>query len=140
MARLTPVEFREKHARRLKAAIPDMRIGIEKVTDSPTAKAAAKADKMKARLIAKIDDGTWASRLRAVTLEEWKGKMIDKGLSRVAGGIDGAAHKVEDFAGQVLPYIDKLQAEVKSMPDLTIEDSINRMTSFVRGMAKFRKK
>jgi len=140
MAKLTAKEFQEKQARRLKAAIPDMKAGIERVTESPTAKAAAKVEKMKARLLERIDDGTWARRLNAVTLDDWKDKMINKGLSRVSTGIDGAAAKVEEFASQLLPYIDKQVADIKQMPDLTLDDSINRMTSFIRGMSKFRKK
>jgi len=139
MARLTAKEFQEKHARRMKAAIPDMQAGIEKVSVAPTAKAADKQDKMKSRLLERIEDGTWARRLRSVSLEDWKEKTIKKGLPRVASGIDGAAAKVEDFAGQLLPFIDKQVEEIKKMPDMTIEDSINRMTTFVRGMSKFRK-
>jgi len=140
MAKLTPSEFQEKHARRLKGSLPDMRAGIGRVTESPTKKAALKVEKMKAHLLEKLDDGTWARRLSAVTLEEWKSKMIDKGLARVSGGIDGAAAKVTDFASQLLPAIDAAQAKVKAMPDLTLEDSISRMTTMVREMSKFHKK
>jgi len=140
MAKLTPAEFQEKHARRLKAAVPDIEKGIDRVTESPTAKAAGKVDKMRARLLAKIDDGTWQRRLRAVSLEDWKTKAKTVGVPRIATGIDGAAAKVTEFAGQLLPHIDKLKLEVDKMPDLTLEDSINKMTSFTRGMAKFQKK
>ena len=140
MSKLTPAEFQEKHARRLKGALPDMRAGIARVTESPTKKAAAKVDKMRTHLLESIDDGTWARRLGAVTLEDWRTKMTDKGLARVSGGIDGAAAKVTDFASQLLPAIDAAQAKVKSMPDLTLEDSIARMTTMTREMAKFHKK
>jgi len=37
----------------------------------------------------------------------------------------------------LLPHIDSVRAGVEKMPDLTLEDSINRMSTFVRGMAKF---
>lgn len=140
MAKLTAKEFQEKHARRLKAALPDMQRGVEGVTESPTAKAAQKADKMRANMLAAIDNGKWAAGLNRVSLDEWKTKMIEKGLNRVSSGIDGAAAKVEAFAGELLPYIDKAQASVKKMPDVTLEDNINRMTSFVRDMAKFKRK
>ena len=137
MAKLSAKEVTEKHARRLKGAVEDMRVGIEKVTSSPTAAAAAKQDKMRAKIVASIDSGKWAAGLRAVSLEEWKDKITTKGLPRVASGIDGAAAKVEKFYTQLLPHIDRVQGDVKKMPDLTLEDSINRMSTFVRGMAKF---
>lgn len=140
MAKVTAEEFAEKHARRLKGAIGDMRTGIEKVTSAPGAAAAKKADKMLANVTAKIQDGTWAKRVAAVPLDVWKAKMINKGLARVSGGIDDAHDKVVAFAGQLLPAVDAAQSKIKAMPDLTIEDSINRMTTFVREMAKFKKK
>ena len=140
MAKLTAEEFAEKHARRLKGAVEDIRKGIERVTVAPTTKAAAKKDKMKARLVEKIDDGTWAKRLQSVTLEEWRAKARDVGVSRIAGGIDANRDKVVAFANQLLPAIDAATSKVASMPDITLEDSIARMTTFIREMSKFRKK
>jgi len=67
MAKLTPTEVTEKHARRLKGSIEDMRAGIARVTASPTAAAAAKQDKMKAKINAAIDSGKWAAGLRSVS-------------------------------------------------------------------------
>jgi hypothetical protein len=139
MSKLTAVEFQEKHARRLKAASSDIRAGIEKVSVSPTSLAAKKIDKMRTNLLAKIDDGTVARRLNAVTLEEWKSKAVNIGVGRIAQGIDGAAAKVVSFAEKLLPAIDAAQSKVRAMPDLTLEDNINRMTTMVREMSKFRK-
>lgn len=137
---LTPQQFQEKHARRLKGAVEDMRNGILNVTVSPTQAAASKQAKMLARLTESVNNGKWANGLKKVTLEDWKTKTIDKGLGRVAGGIDAASDKVIDFAGQLLPAITSAQGKISSMPDMTLEDSINRMNTFVREMAKFRKK
>jgi len=139
MAKLTPEQAQEKHARRLKGSIEDMRAGIGRVTEAPGAAAAKKQTKMLTNLTAKVTDGTWAKRVAAVPLEEWKSKMIDKGLPRVAGGIDAAKDKTTAFFAQLLPAVDAAQAKVKAMPDLTIDDSINRMTTFIREMAKFKK-
>jgi len=139
MAKLTAEEFQEKHARRLKASLEDMRRGVTGVTENPMAKAAAKADKMKANIVASIDSGKWAAGLGRVTIDEWKSKMIDKGINRVASGIDAAAPKVTAFAAKLLPFVDAEVAKIKKMPDITLEDSINRMTSFVRGMSKFKR-
>ncbi len=140
MSKLTPVEFQEKHARRLKASTEDMRKGIEAVTESPTAKAAAKMDKLRTNLLKAIDSGKMAQRLKAVTLDDWKKKTIDVGIGRVASGIDAAAPKVIAFAEQLLPHLDKLKSEVDRMPDVTLDDNINRMVAHTRGMAKFVKK
>jgi len=140
MSKLTPKEFQEKHARRLKASVEDMRKGVEKVTESPTAAAAKKQDKMRNNILESIDNGKWAAGLNRVTLSEWKEKMITKGITRVAGGIDGAAAKVEAFAADLLPHIDAGQTKVKNMSDVTLEDNITRMTTFIRHMSEFKRK
>lgn len=140
MARVTAKEFQEKHARRLKAAVDDMRKGVERVTESPTGAAAKKVDKMRTNIVASIDSGKWAAGLNRVSLEDWKRAMVEKGVNRVASGIDGAAPKVEAFASQLLPHVDAGVGTIKRLPDVTLEDNINRMTTFIRHMSKFKRK
>jgi len=138
--KITPEEFADKHARRLKGAIEDIRTGVMKVTEAPTAKAAAKEQKMIQNLQQAVQSGKWGSRLRAVTLEQWQAQIINKGLGRVASGVDEAKDKVTKFASQLLPYEADLKSKVDKMPDLTIEDSIARATAWIRGMSKFERK
>lgn len=140
MAKLTPKEAQEKHNRRLKAALPDMERGILNVKVAPGKAAAEKADKMKQNLNKALDEGKWQRRVAAVPLEDWQNKMVKKGLPRVSGGIDAAADKVVDFFEQFLPHMDKVQAKVKAMPDLTLEDSAARMVANMKGAADFKRK
>ncbi len=137
MAKLTPQQFAEKWARRLQSAAPDITNGINRVDTSPTEKAAAKKDKMLTNLTQAVQGGKWEAGLRRVTLADWKKAAVEKGVPRIAQGASGAGPKVTNFASQLLPFQDTLVAQVKSMPDLTLEDSINRMVTFTRGMAKF---
>jgi len=139
MAKLTASEFQEKHARRLKAATEDVRKGIDRVTENPCEKAAAKQDKMLANLTASVNSGKWAGGLKRVSLEDWKKKARDIGVNRIAAGIDGAKDKVVAFAEKLLPHIDRQREKIKAMPDVTLDDNINRMTSFIRGMAEFKR-
>lgn len=135
--KLTPEEFAEKHARNLKASVPDIRAGVTRVTESPTAKAAAKQDKMLANLTEAVSSGKWAAGLRRVTLEEWKEKTLAKGIVRIAAGIDAAHDKVVAFATDLIAFENTLMSRVGAMPDLTLEDSIARATEWIRGMAGF---
>jgi len=139
MAKLTAAEFQEKHARRLKASVEDMRRGIDRVTENPCEKAAAKQDKMLMNLTASVNSGKWANGLKRVGLEDWKKKARDIGVNRVAAGIDGAKDKVVSFAEVLLPHIDRGIAKIKAMPDITLDDNINRMTSFVRHMSELKR-
>lgn len=139
MAKLSAAEFQEKHARRLTASIEDVRKGIERVTENPCSKAAASKDKMLANLTAAVNNGKWADGLNRVTLEDWKAKARDVGVNRIAAGINAAKAKVTAFAEKLLPHIDAQQAKIKNMPSITLEDNIARMTTFVRGMASFKR-
>ena len=140
MPKITPEQFADKHNRRTKAALDDMRAGVEAVSEAPTAKAAAKQEKMRQRLLEAIESGKWANSLKRVSLDEWKQKMIDLGINRVAAGLDANKAKVQEFAAQLLPHIEAGQKLTEKMPDVTLEDSINRMTTFIRHMAKFKRK
>jgi hypothetical protein len=137
MAKLTPQQFAEKWQRRLQSAAPDITNGINRVDSAPTEKAALKKDKMLANVTLSINNGKWEAGLHRVTLADWKKAAIEKGVPRIAQGATGATPKVTNFASQLLPFQDTLQAQVKALPDLTLEDSINRMNVWVRGMAKF---
>jgi len=139
MAKLTASEFQEKHARRLKAAVEDVRKGIDRVTENPCEKAAAKQDKMLTNLTASVSSGKWAAGLKRVTLEDWKRKARDIGVNRIAAGIDGAKEKVVSFAEVLLPHIDRGKDKIKGMPDVTLDDNINRMTSFIRHMSELKR-
>lgn len=139
MAKLTATEAAEKHGRRLKASTDDIIKGVNRVTEAPGKKAAAKKDKMRTNLMAKIDDGTWERRVAAVPVEDWKKSMIDKGVGRIAAGIDGANSKMVAFYEQLLPAVDAARNKIATMPDITLEDNINRVSTYLREMGKFRK-
>lgn len=139
MARVDATEYQEKHARRLKASLDDIRKGVKAITVNPCEQAAAKQDKMLANVTDSINSGKWARNLKKVTLDDWKTKMIEKGVNRIPGGIDGAKEKTIAFASDLLPHVDAGVEKVKRMPDLTIEDSVARAGAFIRHMADFKK-
>lgn len=140
MARVSPEEYADNYVQGIGGSIEKMRKGAERVTVSPTEKAAAKKDKMLARLTAAINDGTWERGLRRVTREQWIQAYVEKGLSRVASGAQASRSKMVEFATQFLPFVDRAKAEIEKMPDLTIEDSANRAAAWVRKMASFKQK
>jgi len=135
--RLTPEQMADKWGRHLTGAVQDIRIGVERVTESPTLKAAAKQDKMLQRLIDSVHSGKWARGLQRVSLQDWKNQVLTKGLARISSGVAGASTKMQDFARQLFEHENRGLAIINAMPDLTIEDSIARMTAWTRHMAEF---
>jgi hypothetical protein len=136
MAKITAAEYAEKHARRLKGSTEDIRRGVSRVTVAPTASAAGKIDKMKANLDRAFSEGRVKSGLLKVSLDDWQKAMTDKGLGRISAGIDAVQGKQVQMAERLLAAVDSAAGKVRSMPDITLDDSINRMTAFVREMSK----
>jgi len=139
MAKVNSTQFAEKWARRMSQSTQDIQNGVNRVTEAPTAKAAAKKTKMLQNLTAAVNSGKWEAGLARVSLQDWKKSIIEKGLPRVQAGVTAAQPKVADFANKLLAYQEGLQSQIESMPDLTLQDSISRMTAWITGMSKFQR-
>ncbi len=136
MARVTPQEYAEKWGRRLKGSTEDIRRGINRVSEAPGVAAARQQDLMLAKVTESISSGRWASKVAAVPLDEWKKKATDKGIGRIASGVDAAANTQVAMATELLANVDAAVAMVNQTPRGTLEDNITRMTTFVREMSK----
>ena len=135
----TPQRAAEKWVRNLSAATGEIRDGVNGVTSSPMAAAADQAEKYRLRVNEAVDSGKYQSRLRGVSLEDWKRATIDKGIGRIAGGAAAAEDDVQDFMAELLPFQERLSSTIDAMPDTTLEDSIARQAAWTRGMAEFQR-
>jgi hypothetical protein len=130
----------EKWQRRTAGAVTDIQNGVQNTDKNPMDLAAKAQERMKARLLASIDSGKWAAGLRAVSPQQWKDAMINKGIPRISAGVQQAQPKMAAFFTELFPFQDSLVSKVESMPNTSLEDSINRMVTFTRGMAGFRRR
>lgn len=137
MANLTPQEYADKLIRRQIGALDDMRKGVEGVSEAPGKKAVLKQAKMKASLIQAIDSGKWARNTGAVTLEEWRAKMLDVGVGRVQAGIESSRAKIERFYARWKPFLESVKTQIDKMPDSTLEERIAKSSAYQRAAAKF---
>lgn len=135
----SPQAVAEKWARRTAASTQDIIDGVNAVRTNPAESAIAKKQKLVANFNAAVNDGRWERGLRRVSLDSWKQAMIQKGVQRVAQGADAAKGKMTTFMSELLPYQDSVKAEIDNLPDLTLEDSANRMTTWMRRMAAFQR-
>lgn len=139
MSRLTAQQAQQKQAQRLKNASQDIKDGINRVTEAPGQKAAKKQEKMLQNITEAITSGKWARNTAKVSVEDWKKAAIEKGVPRISAGIDAAAPKTIAFFEQLFPFQDNLKQKVDAMPDLTLDDNIQRAATWMRGMAGFKK-
>ena len=139
MPKLTPQEAHEKWKNRLTNAIPDVKKGIDRVTESPMVKAAANEEKWFNGLQRAKSSGKFKRGLLNVSLEEWKDKAMNIGADRISAGAAGAEKKQTEFYAKLFPFEAKLQAKIKSMPDATRGDSVARAVAWINGMFDFYK-
>jgi len=140
MPKISASEGADKWARRTKAATADVAAGVDRVTEAPTQAAIAKIDKMMAKFEEAVRSGKVERGLARVTLEDWKQSMKEIGVGRIASGVDNkGVGKMEEFASEFYPFVERVQEEVNRMPDTTLEDGIARMTHNVRELAKFKR-
>lgn len=136
MAKTTPQEYADKWSRRLKAATPDIQRGITRVTTAPGVAAAAAAPRMLEKLTAAVMDGTWAKQVGGVTLEDWKAAFLNKGVQRIAAGVDSATPAQQEMATRLLAAVDASVAEVNRTPRGDLETNIGRAATYAREMSK----
>lgn len=131
---LTATQITEKWSRRMKGAVTDIQNGIDSVTESPMEKAAKKKDKMIQNLTAAVTSGRWEKGLLSVTLADWKQKTKDKVAARLSSGVDGAQQKRGKFDSWLVTTVNSILPQIASMPDMTIDDSVNRVSAFMKAM------
>jgi transketolase len=137
MARGTPDQVAQKWRDRLSGATTEITQGVNNVSVSPGQLAAAQADVWVANTTASRDK--WKARTAAVTLEEWRNKMITVGIPRVASGAQANVGKVQAFLADFLPFQDRITAQVRSMPRGTLEQNIARATQQMRLTAGYKR-
>lgn len=134
---LNAQQVADKWANSMQRAPDAYRTGVQAVTDSPTARAAAAADRMLQGVQRSIDDGTFQRGCQRVSLQQWQGDCINKGASRLATGALAAKPKVQAAMADLLPYI---QSGVQQLPPRgSVQDNINRAVAMMTHMANYRR-
>jgi len=112
--------------------------GVNAVTTSPGASAAAAADKWLMKVSQSKDK--FARRVGSVTLADWQNAMTQYGIGRVAQGAQAKQGKMQSFMSEYLPYLQNGVAQIDRMPKNTLEDGINRAVQMIRYNSQFQRK
>lgn len=134
MTALTPDQVAAEWASRLSGAGQKIQAGVQGVTVAPGQAAARQKQVYVANVTARADK--WASRVAAVPLSEWQQSMVNKGLPRIASGAQAAQPKMAQFMAKLLPFQQNLKGSLP--PRGNVDQNINRMVAFVRGMSQFK--
>ena len=134
MTNQTADQIANNWSTRLGASTEKMKNGISAVKTAP-GQAAARQKSVWAQNVANSQD-KWASRVASVSLNDWQGAMINKGLPRVASGAQAAQGKMANFMTKLLPFEQSLVSNLPARG--TLEQNIQRAESVMRGMSKFK--
>lgn len=115
-----------------------IKAGVQAVTVSPTATAAAAADKWQAKLTSPDAKTKFVNSLKNVSLSDWQNSMINTGIGRIASGAQKGVTKYTAFAQKFYPFLANVQSTIKTMPSTTLEDNIARMTAQVRAVSQYK--
>jgi hypothetical protein len=108
------------------------------VTVAPTQLAARAADSYIAGVQAAVQSGRWQDGLNAVSLQDWQQACINKGAGRIASGVKEAVPKMQAFLTQLIPYTERLKAQIRAMPKTNDAEADARLMAAVQGMRQFR--
>lgn len=139
MARVTPQQAAEKWQRKLSAAGTDIANGVQRVTEAPTAAAARNVQGYINGVNEAVQSGKWQAGLQRVTLQQWQSQMTNVGIPRIASGATAAVPKFQAFMTDFLPYEDQGVAQVRAMPNASLEDGIARANAMIRWNAGYRR-
>lgn len=135
---MTPQELAKKWAENLTRAKTSIRKGIEGVTVSPTQKAAQQVQKYRDGCVRAADDGAFVSGCNRVTLQEWKDKAINKGLSNLETGVRDGESKVVAFQTKFAPYAKQASERAAAVEGSGRSAAMEKMIAVWDVMEQFR--
>ncbi len=133
--RLTPDRISDKWNRHMKGAVPDIQAGLDAMTVDPGQRAVDQQEKMKAKLIESIDNGTWAKRRLEVSKADFIRITKEKVAKNLSTGVDQGMPKRKKFDNWLVSRLNGILPEISGMPDMTLSDSMERVRRQMEYMA-----
>ena len=128
-----------KWAQNISNAQAGMTAGVQRVTQAPGVAAA----NQKQRFVSAMQDPAtfdkWERGVRSVSLGSWQQSMLTLGIPRAAQGAQQKKDKFVTAMTALLPFVDNLRNQVRSLPANTQADREQRMLAWSRGMRQYRK-
>ena len=107
--------------------------GIQATQKDVAALAVAAKPKMLANVTQAINSGRWERGIQRGGTAYWKQQAVAK-AGNYATGISAGGDKYQQAAQIWYPIIDSAAASVRSMPNGSFQDSLNRMTAFATAL------
>lgn len=131
--------WKAKYDRNARQAAPSYEAGIKAVDVDPTAEAVKARSTFEAKMTDPKTFDKWEAGLNRWDADSWKKRTLDKGVKRYPDGIRAGLDEYGKFADEFRPHLEKGQAMVKQMANITIDDAIARSAAMIRHNADFKR-
>lgn len=128
----------QRWAQNAAAAAPRYVQGAEQTSKDPTALAIAALPKYMQRVQEAYQSGRTQRGLQRAGKAGWLAGVTGKGAMNYSNGVSASQGKFAERIAPVLAYEATLQGQINNMPNLTLQDSINRATAWIQGMAAYK--
>lgn len=129
MATLTPQQISAKWLTNFQNGTTSMTQGVQAVQTAPGQLAAAQANLWLQRI--QQSQQKWATRVSAVTLQEWQQAMINLGIPRAQQGAQEKQNNYTQFIQAYSQFLGPQVAQIRSMPKGTLAQGIARSTAMI---------
>ena len=114
------------------------RAGVNAVQEAPNQAAARALPRWIESVTSQKVKDKYVAKNNAVTLEQWKKNASEIGAGRLSSGAQKGVSKMQAFATSFYPFLDAGLAKISSMPNVTLEDRVNRAVAMMRYNATFK--
>jgi len=136
MARKSVDMVVEKYRRRIAAAGPDYRYGIENPIRPWVEGYAASSERMKAELQKALSEGRHLKGARDKGQARWEQKVKAVGVDRFTSAAAIAAENYSKVAGEIMAAAEAARAAAAKLPNVTLEDRLNRAIAAMRAISE----
>lgn len=131
----TPEQIAERWASGMQGATQKMTDGANAVTVSPGQMASRQADVWLANTQASLPK--FKANTAKLTVEDWRGPFLAKGIQRIQLGTTNAKPKVAAFLTHFLPYVAAGQAKLP--PRGNFEQNLSRSQTMIRHLHDYKR-
>lgn len=112
--------------------------GVQNVTVAPNALAAKALPRYIASVTSKAVQDKYVAKNNAVTLQSWQNSTITYGVPNLSRGAAKGQPKYEVFAAKFYPFLSQNLQTISAMPNVTLQDRIQRAVAMMTANATFK--
>ena len=136
---ITPQQAASKLANGIRNGTTAYSDGVNAVQVAPSSQAIAKKSKWVQAMTDPRTHDRWEAGLSRISLLDWKNATSGIGAQRFAQSADKAQSNYQEFANDFFPFLEQGQQQVNSMPDVTLDERINKAVAMMRYTSQYQR-